>query len=290
MAQQEPLEFSVVGPGGKMKVYVGPEGGGQAQVATDAAANGAIWGAMGGWRRIQEQQGPVVQQLVPVLPYEPQIVQLFYQLEPQVALEQVPFDNPTSKEVLTYTLGYWEESTGTGQDELYPACVLQARYEGVVTPTVGVTETVVVTDYTYIPANETYMRPLAKIASHSDLSRSFWPGQVITFTAADASKPLAELGYHESLTFTLGSGGPYIYNWYRGSVAGENWIGAGRQLTYTVTLAGEAGHEVPVPQNIILVVTDAGSDHAAQNTSSDSTQLTIVPPVFLPLVLKNFSS
>ena len=279
------LAFSVVGPGAKLKVYVKSEGG-QARVATNGGP-GAVVGAQGGWRRITETM--TIQAVEPILSYEPQIVHLFDELEPQVALEHVPFQaGDATKEVLTYTLGYWEESTGQGQAKLYPAYVLDVRYEGTITPTDGVTETLVITGYTYIPANETYMRPLAMIESHSDLNRTFWPGQVITFTAADASQTLAELGYHESLTFTLGSGGFYAYDWYLGSVADENWLGAGRNLVYTVTVASEAGHEVPIPQFVILRVTDSFSAHTSQNTSTTSEPFNVVGTLFLPVVLKNY--
>ena len=285
---QQVNEFSVVGPGSKLKVYVSPTGG-QATVATNGGP-GAVVGAQGGWRSITETV--TVQEVEPILPYEPQIVHLFDELEPQVALEHVPFQAAdASKEVLTYTLGYWEESTGQGQDKLYPAYILQVRYEGTITPTNGVMETLVVTGYTYIPANETYMRPLAMIESHSDLSGTLWPGQVITFTAADATQTLADLGYHESLTFTLGSGGPYFYNWYLGSVAEENRIGGGGpdpHLVYTVTVPSEAGHEVPVPQTVILQVMDMATPHSAQNSSTASEQFNVTGALFMPVVLKGY--
>jgi hypothetical protein len=273
----------VVGPGSKLKVYVSA-GGGAARVAS-AGAEGAVVGAMGGWRGIDDKAGQrAIQSTVPILPYA-MIEQLFRQLEPQVALEHVPFNNPTQKEILQYTLGYWEEPTGAGQAELYPAYILNARYEGEAGP--GITQTVVVTDYTYLPANEEYMRPLARIDAHSDLSVTYAPGEVITATAADASLTLAQLGYHSSLTFTLGAGGDYLYDWYLGSVEDDNHIGSGRNLAHTITIPSDASHAVPVPQTVILVVTDSDSAHSAQDTSTTSIEVNVMAPVFLPLVLRN---
>lgn len=266
----------MVGPGAKLKIGVDPSATG-AYVATKAQPDGAVIAAQGGWRRLQETGGLEVLAEVPILSYE-QVEQLFLQLEPQVALEQVPFDNPTSKEVLTYTMGYWEEPAGTGQSQLYPAFVLSATYAS---------ETIVVTDYTYIPASALYMRPLAVVASHSDTSGNIKPGTVFTATAADASSTLAELGYHESLTFTVGSGvGPYTYAWYLGSVDDANRIGVGQTLTYTVSAAGGAGKESVQPQYVILEVTDVGSVLGEEATSKALTQLDVVAPIFLPLNMK----
>jgi len=282
---QQVHQVPVVGPGSKLKVYVSA-GGGAARVAS-AGAEGAVVGAMGGWRGIDDKAGQqAIQSMVTLLPYA-MIEQLFQQLEPQVALEHVPFDDPTQKDILGYTIGVWEEPTGAGQAELYPAYVLNARYQGEVESSPGITETVVVTDYTYLPANEEYMRPLARIDAHSDLSVIYAPGQVITATAADASLTLAELGYHSSLTFTMGSGGLYLYDWYLGSVADDNHIGQGRNLEHTITIPGDGGDAVPVPQTIILVVTDYDSEHSAQDTSNASIDVNVMAPVFLPVVLRN---
>jgi hypothetical protein len=273
---QQVHEIPVSGPGSKLKVYVDASGG-QATVAANGGP-GAVAGAQGGWRSIAGPQ-LMVQADVPILPYEPQMVKLFEQLAPQVALEQVPFDNPTSVTILGHQVVEWEEPTGTGQDQLYPAYEILARFEN---------EHTVVTDSTWIPANETYMRPLAMITSHSDTGDSFSIGDVFTATAADASQQLADLGFHESLTFTLGSGaGPYLYDWYIGSVEEDNKIDSGRELEHTITIPGD-GHEMPVPQTIILQVTDAGTTHSGQDTSVASVEIDVVPPVFLPVVLRSY--
>ena len=95
--------------------------------ANSPAAQGVI-GAQGGWRAVNN--GPVaVQALVPVL--EPEVMEVLFQaLEPEVALAQVPFSNPTSKSVVTWTVMYWEEPSGSGQDQLFPAYDLTAQYVG----------------------------------------------------------------------------------------------------------------------------------------------------------------
>jgi hypothetical protein len=278
---QEPIEFSVMGPSAKTKVYVTPTSN-EPRVATQQGP-GAVAGVMGGWRRVAQPSRLGVQQTVDVMPYA-QVYQLFLDLEPQVAFAYVPVDNIVDKDIMTYTLGYWEESLGAGQDQLYPAYIMQAVYTATLEPE----GTHVVTDYTYFPANPTYASPLAKIESHSDLSGNILPGEVITCTAADASKPLNELGYHASLDFALGSGGLYLYDWYLGSVDPDNWIGSGRELSYEIGTPADPGHGGPIAQTIILRVTDNDSNHSSRNTSADSVSYQVVPPVYLPTVLRNW--
>jgi hypothetical protein len=200
-----------------------------------------------------------------------------------VALAQVPFDNPTSKAILSSTLSYWEEPSGTGQDQLYPAYAVFAQYNGVQN-----SEPVTVTDWTYIPANAKYMRPFARVESSSDQLRNYAVGQTITATAADASKPLDQLGFTAPLNFTLGSGGTYLYEWYLGSVAPENLImgQAGRNLSYQFPIGIGAGKGGMSPQTILLKVTDYSTNHTSQNSSTYSISFNVAPPIFLPLVLK----
>ena len=275
--QAVPAQFSVVGPGGKLQVNVDPAGLGGARVAA-AGQDGAVIGAQGGWRRISDTIA--VQAVLPVLP-PATIGALFQNLESQVALAQVPFENPTSKSILTSTLSYWEEPSGTGQDQLYPAYALFARYDGI-QDSVPVS----VTDWTYIPANAKYMRPFARVESSSDQGRNYAAGQVITATAADASKPLNQLGYTDPLTFTLGSGGTYLYTWYLGSVADANLIGSGRNLTYQFPTSIGVGHDSVSPQTILLKVTDFTSNHTGQNSSTYSISFNVAPPIFLPMVTR----
>jgi hypothetical protein len=251
-------------------------------VSSAQQGTGAVSGAMGGWRSIRQPAQMEVQETVEILPFE-KVEQLFYQLEPQTAFAYMPVDDIVDKTILSYTLGYWEESLGAGQDQLYPSYVISAQY----TSTIEVDPLYVVTDYAYFPANPTYASPLAIIESHSDVSQNLMPGDVFTATASDASKPLNQLGYHALLDFPLGSGETYLYSWYLGSVADENLIGSGRELTYEVQKFSGAFHDTPVPQTVILVVTDVDSAHASRNTASDSVAYHVIPPVYVPVVFRN---
>ena len=56
---------------------------------------------------------------------------------------------------------YWEEPSGSGQDQLFPAYDLTAQYVG----SQG-GEVITVTDHTYIPAAPEYMRPYAEIVAN----------------------------------------------------------------------------------------------------------------------------
>jgi hypothetical protein len=274
------ISYTVAGAGSKLKVYV-TAAGGSARVSAPGQT-GAVVGAQGGWRQVQSGKTLGPQQTTAVLPY-PQVETLFQKMEPQVAYKNVPFDNPTSKTVLSYTLGYWEEAIGEkGQDQLYPAYIISATYSSI-TPTASVT------GVSYMPIDSTFMPPLAKIQSTSDLSKNVRPGQVITLSAADASKTLAEVGIDPSLNFPLGTG-PYLYTWYRDSIATGNEIpGTSNQkdITYTVTLSGTTVHGAPVSQSIYLVVKDAGSAHTSRNTSYAVVQANVMPPVYLPMLLKH---
>ena len=276
------VSYTVTGAGSKLKVYVKATGG--AAHVSEPGQLGAVVGAQGGWRHVQGGQTLGPQQTTAVLPFA-QVETLFQKMEPQVAYKNVPFDNPTSKTVLSYTLGYWEEAIGEkGQDQLYPAYIISATYTGN-----SLTQTVVVTGVSYMPVDPTFMPPLAQIKATSDLSKNIRPGQAITLTATDAAQTLAQAGIDPSLTFPLGTG-PYLYTWYRNSIAAGNEIpGTNNQLsiTYTVSLNGTTGQGAPLPQTIYLVVTDVGSNHTSRNTSFAAVQINVMPPVYLPLVIKS---
>jgi hypothetical protein len=281
LAPTQAISYSVVGAGSKLKVYVHATGG-AARVNSPTQA-GAVVGAQGGWRQVGSVSALAPQKMTAVLPYS-QIETLFQIMEPEVAYKHVPFDNPTSKTVLTYTLGYWEEATGVGQDQLYPAYIISAVYTGE-----SVTQTLVVTGTSYMPVDSTFMPPLAKIQSTSDLGKTLWPGQVITLSAADASKTLAEVGIDPSLNFKLGTGPTYTYRWYRDSIAPENEIPGTanlKDISYTVTLQGTNWQGTPVPQTIYLVVNDVLSPHTSRNTSVAMVQANVMPPVYLPSIFK----
>ena len=220
-----------------------------------------------------------VQATVPVL--DPPVIELLFQgLESQVALAQVPFADPTSKTVLTYTVMYWEEPTGSGQDQLFPAYDLTAQYVG----SQG-GEVITVTDHTYIPAAPEYMRPYAEILATNTAGRNLVAGQHLTASAADATLTLTALG-HAGLDFTLGSG-TVAYNWYLSGPEGLTFLQTGQNLDWVVDLSKIAsGKSLPAPQTLVLQVTDLLSAHSSQNMSSDSVPFNVMPPIYLPMVSK----
>jgi hypothetical protein len=276
------VSIPVDGPNAKTKVYVSPAGGSIAAATNEQA--GAVVGAQGGWREVAQVSAGAVRETVTILPYDPQILALFQQLEPKVAYAFVPHPNPVNKTVLDHNLSAYEESNTDGQDVLYPAYRLLARYEGPVVSG-GVTETVVFTDYSWIPANAQFMPPLAKIASTSDLSKPLAPGATINATAVDATTKLKDAGYDQSLDFTMGVG-PYAYKWYLNEAKPENQIGSGRILTYTIPLLTEGAKEGLITNKLILEVTDTVSTHTSRNKSTDSVPFITPAPLFLPLISK----
>jgi hypothetical protein len=259
-------EFPVVGSGARLTVYVDA-------TAARAASNGtgAILGTLGGWARVEQ---PAVSaagvESVPVLTPE-QIYTLFNQLESRVVVNTPPID-ADQREILGHTLAYWEEGMGTSQGELMPVYALNVRYSQA--------GAVLAEGPVYVPANQNYMRPFARIESApTDPVRV---GQVATLTATDATKTLAQLGYDASLNFALGSG-DYIYDWFVGSVEEANRIGSGRILRYTVR-ADAATHGGAPQQTVILRVTDIGT--ADQRSTTADVSLNIQPRILLPILFK----
>jgi hypothetical protein len=279
---QEPIEFSVMGPGAKLKVYVAPEAAAGMLMAETLGADALqelVIGGVGGWRGVGGMQTMAVQETVPILDYA-QIELLFEQLEPVVALSYIPtvYD---SRDVLSYTLAYYEHPMGTGQDQLIPVYVLNTEY------TLANQE--VVTSEVYIPSNEQYMAPFAAFTALQPVPDVVAVGQSYAFEAADASATLASLGYDTSLNFALGTGDPdsYLYSWYLNTVSEETRIGTGRTLSYTVKLVGEVHGGAPlIGQTLILEVEDSASPRPP-SISYATLQIDIAPPVFLPLVMRN---
>jgi len=267
------VEFSVVGPGAKLKVYVAPTVSAGLK-GKDVLAE-AVVGGMGGWRGAG-QSTRAVHAEVTVLTYG-QIGKLFEELEPTVALDYVPvvFE---SREVLSHTVAYYELPIGTGQAELIPVYVLDVEYD------LGAGE--VVTSPAYIPVNEEYMAPLALIESITPIPSTAGEWK-LRFEAADASANLSDLGFDSSLDFAIGTGDEdsYLYEWYLDSISDANKLGAGSVLTYTATYTGSHGEGGGLaPRTIILQVTDALS---TQPPSVSTDTYEVLPPVFLPLVLRN---
>ncbi len=265
--------FMVTGPGGKLKVYVDTA----AVITATAASAGAdpVLGTLGGWHKVEQpgaSRGPAYAETVPILS-EAQIRELFDQLQlrNQVVINTTPIDADSS-EVLTTTLAYWEEGMGTAQSELVPVYALHVRWlkDGAELSK----------DFSYIPANEGYMRPYAGIRESPTSPVNV--GQQITLVAEDAAKSLTDLGYPATLNFVLGTG-DYQYDWYLGGLDETNRIGGGRTFNYVVKADTEA-HGDSTQQTIILKVTDIGGADLRSNTAN--AVITVNPRVSMPLMMR----
>ena len=266
-----PVQFSVVGPGAKLAVYV--DASASPQVLAAGKLDELVLGGIGGYRQIQQAvaAGTNAPQTVSVRPLAT-IQTLFAKAEAQVALSYVPL--LTEKEIVSSTLGYWEGPITWNQDQLIPVYILTVA----ATPTGGAAQEYQV----YIPVNEAYMAPYAKITGPTDVSEIL-PGTAINLTAADASQTLATLGVDASLDFALGSGGEYLYEWYTDIISDTTKIGTGRTIPYTVPAANSADAK-PASVKIILVVTDIDSPRDPR-IASDELVLSFTK-TYLPFVNK----
>jgi hypothetical protein len=293
-AVTQPVEFSVMGPGSKFKIYVAaeaPVSASAADLARPAAQGGAVLGGMGGYRRLQVNPqaaagGQV--ELVSMLP-ETTITKLFQHLEKHVALDLIPLAPQylVGREIVSMTPAYWEGPMGFGQTELIPVYALEVK--NTLSDTENLGSTYVVSSTTYIPVEPGLMAPLARISTTADLNAPVAPGATIVFEALDASKTLVELGLdpdpsQDPLNFVLGSG-EVTYTWYLNEVSDETKLGTGRILNYvgdpTKDFEGKDGGLGA--QRIVLVVEDTGKD-SEPKTSQAVVTLQSVPPLYLPAV------
>lgn len=306
-AQSTDVEFSVMGPGSKLKIYVAtevPVAEGLTVASLLQNPGEAVQGGMGGYRSIMspevQMQTTGAVQMVDVLPFEV-IEKLFdsEELEPIVSLDHVPLA-PTQileREIISNTLAYWEGPIGFEQGELIPVHALTIRnlLEGIGDEANYETEST-----TYIPVDPSYMSPLAHITTTVDLNLPVAAGQTLQFEALDASLPLNELGFDPNpddgfpLDFALGSGNPigYAYSWYLNEVDEENRLtndtegvtlsNGNRSLELTLrpfvnlkdgTLTGN--------QRLILEVVDTDNGDST-NTSYAELSLQVVPPTYIP--------
>ena len=274
--QAASVEFSVMGPGSKLKVYVAPQV--PATVTATSLLADAVIGGVGGYRQVTQAfaadtHAPLTTSTLPT----ETIKLLFDKIEPLVALSYVPLAKVKSREILSSTLAYWEGPMGFQQAELIPVYSLMVKttFENNSTSTYE----------TYIPVNGTYMAPYAKIVVPTDVPTTLLPGATLKLQAADAAQTLATLGIDPSLTFALGTGNPdsYIYDWYLNSVATENKIGTGRALSYLIKGGGSEAHG-STEQKIILVVKD--SLKASEPNTSSAEFSFVFNNLYLPAVRK----
>ena len=263
-------EFSVVGPGAKLKVYMAPLPPGTA-AGTDGG--NPILGVQGGWRQVETPVNAASGEAAMVEIGDVELLKALYLLlEDEISLNDIPLDT-VSREVISHTLAYWEQPPGVAQDELIPV------YEflvSMVERTTGET----VEDYAYVPANTVYMPPLARIVDGVP-SEAVPAGTAVTLVAADASKSLKDLGLGE-FDFPMGSGDPlaYQYEWFQGSVDPANLIGTGMTLADYGLPGGVDEKAGGIP--IILRVTDTGNPN--QLSATDVAQILVQPATYLPLI------
>jgi hypothetical protein len=254
------VEFSVVGPGAKQKVYVPVA----APVGAASVLDTVPVGVQGGWREIEPMvnaaTGEAVQ--VTILTVD-QVKALYMALPEDVSLNSIPLDIE-SRTILSETIAYWEEATGVSQGELIPVYELKVK----------MTERQskeIFEEYVYVPASELYMRPLARIISAPTEIKA---GQAISLTAADASKTLKSL-HIADFDLVLGSG-DYIYEWY---LNGEK-IGSGRTLSNFVVPFDDDGRDTTL--QFELRVTDIQSP----NESFSTAKIASPQRLFLPTVIR----
>lgn len=281
-AQQ--VDFSVMGPGSKLKVQVAAEV--PAGLSRAAFQSEAVLGGLGGYRAVQQPtvRGTNVPMTVQILPSETAAKMLDLDesgqadLEARFSLGYIPLTGIIERTVTRSTLAYWEGPMGFEQSQLIPVYAIETR-----NTIEDSLETSVVTATAYIPANPRYMAPLARITSQAPANQ-LAAGTVLTLTALDADTTLADAGYDAALDFVAGSG-DYLYTWYVDSVMPDNEIGTGREIQYTVRnpeFLPKEGESASV-QRIILVVQDIEPVSEAQ-VSQDSQLLSVVPSIFLPAI------
>jgi len=276
------ITFTVVGPGAKQKVYVPVAApvGAASVLATDPV------GLQGGWRGVSPAVSAATgeQIMADILDAET-IKRLYLVLDKEVTMNSIPLDIK-SREILSYTLAYWESAPGNSQGELIPVYELKVR--------VVEKETDLVSEnFDYVPASPAYMRPLARITNAPTTGQE--EGTRLTLTAADASQTLKALGIGsvaDNFDFVMGyagAAGTYAYEWYLGDVAPENKIvdlntGDGpRNVTFNLP-AVPAGHGDVVEVN--LVVRDLDGPNPDASVSTTAASILVNSKVFLPFALK----
>jgi len=267
----DPIEFSVVGPGAKQKVYVPVS---SSPSAASPTGTEKILGVQGGWRDVEQQfvvnsAGILAPLTVSMLTTET-VRSLYLALGEEVVLADIPLD-VKSREILAETAAYYEMAAGSSQAELIPVYEFNVRFT--------LKDDTSRDDFVDVPVNETYIRPLARIVSGIP-TESVTNGSSLTLAAADASQTLQSLGLGD-FNFVLGSGDPdnYIYDWFIDSLDESNKIGSGRTINFDVPY-GNVGHGTT--RTVMLRVTDLGNPN--QSSATTSATFDVDPAVFLPLV------
>ncbi len=273
------LEFTIVGPGAKQKVYVPIAG----QVNAAGVLGAAPAGVQGGWRSVSPAISAASgEQIMTTIINTATAEALYLALDKEVTMNSIPLEIE-DQTVLSSTLAYWESAPGNSQGELIPVYELLVQYTEVDT-------NVEAEDFFYLPASSQYMRPLARILNAPAAPAMVQPSVAVTLTAADATKTLKALGIGDGFDFVMGyngADGTYTYEWYLGSVADENQItdlNPGDGLTNVTFMVPAMADDHASTLEVYLVVTDTESPNEASSTAV--AQLNVGPTVFLPFVNK----
>jgi len=271
------VNFSVVGPGAKQKVYVPTS----SVVSASSALQENVVGVQAGWRSIEQPVNAATGEamMVSILP-ESQVRDLYLAAGKLVALNDVPFTITGTAQIISSTVAYWEEAAGVGQAELVPVYSLNVRLQDA--------NTGALTDnFIYVPASPIYMRPYAEILEKP--ATSVDAGTTITLKAEDASKTLTQLGF-AGFDFALGSGSDtdYQYAWYVNEITDANRITTGLTdggKTLALKLPDRFDDRSEGTKiTIHLKVTDLGNPN--QSSANTSVTIDVNPRVFLPSISK----
>ena len=265
------ISYTVVGPGAKQKVALPMTG----TVSAAGVLQADPLGVQGGWRGVQQPVSAATGEPLMAPIYTAGIAgDLYLTLGEKVAMNDIPLEIK-SREILSSTLAYWEETAGSSQGELIPVYEFNVRFT-----ISGTNETT--DDFVYVPASPIYLRPYAEILDEPTVDVS--PGVSLTLTAADASKTLAALGVGDDFNFVMGyagAAGDYVYNWYLDSVAPENQLPDPSGFDTTITLAvpfADATHTRSL--TIVLAVEDTSSPN--QSIGTDVAVINVNPALFMP--------
>lgn len=269
-------DFTVVGPGAKLKVYVpisAPDLGGASVMQTVQPS-----GVQGGWREIVPAVDAASGDAVHVQGLSAAtVIALYGALDDKVSMASIPI-SISEQVVLSSTLAYWENAPGTPQGQLIPVYELGVQITEADTGAVSVVKQ-------YVPAASLYLKPIADILPYAEtaaVDAELVPGSQITLIAANAGLTLAALGYGDAFPFVAGSGGPYTYDWYLGDPIPPNKVAGCASTSCTLTVP-TAPNGKPGELVVTLVVTDTGSPNQA--TGSDTISLEVLATAAnLPLV------
>jgi len=168
-------EFSVIGPGARLKVHVG-EGG-------------EIIGLNHVWRQVQ--------QVAPIpIQSEDWARQLLADYGGRVVLGGLPYADAIT--ITNSTLGYYELANGEEQDYLIPVYIFDADFV--------IDGQVAFSRYIAIPADQSFLSPVPSINTPTDGS-IYAPGETITFTASTSfGTPPYAYTWSSSVDGFLGTG------------------------------------------------------------------------------------